>query len=119
MEARAVARYVRIPPRKARIVIDLIRGKEVNEALALLRSIPRKGSRIIEKTLRSAIANAEHNHGMVRGDLYVSKAYVDQGPTLKRWHARQRGMAFPILKRMSHITVVVSNRGERRQWAKK
>lgn len=119
MEARAVTRYVRIPPRKARVVIDLIRGKEVNEALAILRSIPRKGSRIIEKTLRSAIANAEQNHGMVRGELYVSRAYVDQGPTLKRWHPRQRGMAFPILKRMSHITVIVSDRGERNRWVKR
>lgn len=111
MEARAVARYLRIAPRKARIVVDLIRGKPVSEALAVLRFTPKRASRLVEKVLRSAIANAEHNHNMERDALYVAEAYVDQGPTLKRWHPRQRGMAFPILKRSSHITVILRKRG--------
>jgi len=112
MQAKAVARYVRIAPRKARVVIDLIRGKSVDEALAILRHTPKAASRIIEKVVSSAAANAEHNNDMDRDSLYVAEAYVDQGPTLKRWHPRQRGRAFPILKRTSHITVVVREREE-------
>lgn len=109
--ARASARNILIAPRKARIVVDLIRGKPADEALAVLKYLPRKGSLLVEKVLRSAMANASQNHNM-KGDLYVHEAYVDQGPVLKRYHPRQRGQAFSIKKRLSHITVVVRERGE-------
>ncbi|MGA9174653.1 MAG: 50S ribosomal protein L22 [Thermoactinomyces sp.] len=110
MEAKAVARYVRIAPRKARLVIDLIRGKSVDEALAILRYTPRAASPIIEKVLTSAVANAEHNHNMNTANLVVSKAYVDEGPTMKRYMPRAMGRASRINKRTSHITVVVSEK---------
>ena len=112
MEARAVARYVRISPRKARQVIVLIRGKDVGEALTILRHTPKAASSVIEKTLRSAVANAENIHEMDGQDLYVARAYVDEGPTLMRIRPRARGMAFRIRKRTSHITVVVAEKGE-------
>ncbi|NLA58631.1 MAG: 50S ribosomal protein L22 [Firmicutes bacterium] len=112
MEARAVARYVRISPRKARQVVDLIRGKDVGEALTILRHTPKAASVIVEKTLRSAVANAENNHDMDGENLYVARAYVDEGPTLMRIRPRARGMAYRIRKRTSHITVVVAEKGE-------
>lgn len=112
MEARAVARFVRIAPRKVRLVIDLIRGKPVEEALTLLDFVPKRASGLVGKVLRSAVANAEHNHDLKRADLVVAEAFVDQGPTMKRWHPRQRRRAFPILKRTSHITVVLRSRKE-------
>jgi large subunit ribosomal protein L22 len=111
-EVRAVARHVRIAPQKVRVVVDLIRGKPVDEALALLRFVPKAASPVVTKVVRSAAANAEENLGLSRRDLVISRAYVDGGPTLKRIHPRQRGQAFPILKRTSHITVVVRARGE-------
>ena len=83
MEARAVAKYIRISPRKARQVIDLIRGKDVKDAFAILKFTPNKGADLIAKVLKSAVSNAEHNYEMDVDSLYVSKAYVDQGPTLK------------------------------------
>lgn len=107
-QAKAVARYVRIAPRKVRVVMDLIRGKNVREALAILRFTPKVASGVIEKVLKSAVANAEHNYDMNGDDLYVAACYVDQGPTLKRIHPRSRGQAFKILKRSSHVTVIVS-----------
>lgn len=110
MEAKAVARYIRISPRKIRIVIDLIRGKNVGEALAILKHTPKAASEVVEKVLNSAIANAEHNYDMNTDNLYVAAAYADQGPTLKRIHPRSRGQAFKILKRSSHVTVVVKER---------
>lgn len=110
MEARAVARYVRISPQKARRIIRLIKGKGAVEAMSLLRHMPQKGAFIIGKVLRSAVANAENNFEMSRKDLVVSKAYVDQGPTIKRWRARMRGVPVMIRKRTSHITVVVEER---------
>lgn len=110
MQAKAVARNVRIAPRKARLVIDLIRGKSVEEALAVLRFTPRAASPIIEKVLNSAVANAEHNHNLDVHSLVVSQAYVDEGPTLKRYIPRAQGRASRINKRTSHITVVVSER---------
>jgi large subunit ribosomal protein L22 len=110
MKAKAVARYVRIAPRKARLVIDLIRGKSVEEALAILRFTPRAASPIIEKVLNSAVANAEHNYNMDTNRLYVEQAFVDEGPTMKRYIARARGGAGRINKRTSHITVVVSEK---------
>jgi large subunit ribosomal protein L22 len=110
VEAKAVAKYVRIAPRKVRIVIDLIRGKDVSEAFAILKFTPKIGAEAIEKVLKSAVANAEHNFNMNTDKLYISSAFVDQGPTLKRIHPRSRGQAFKILKRTSHITVVVAEK---------
>lgn len=109
-EAKSIAKYIRIAPRKIRIVMDLIRGKNVAEAFAILKFTPKVGSEVIEKVLKSAVANAEHNYDMNADKLYVSAAYVDQGPTLKRIHPRSRGQAFKILKRSSHVTVVVKER---------
>lgn len=110
MEAKAVAKYIRIAPRKIRIVMDLIRGKNVGEAFAILKFTPKVGAEVIEKVLKSAVANAENNFDMNVDNLYVAAAYVDQGPTLKRIHPRSRGQAFKILKRSSHVTVVVKER---------
>ena len=109
-EAKAVAKYIRIAPRKLRIVINLIRGKSVNEAFAILKYTPKVGSEVIEKVLRSAVANAEHNFDMNVDNLVVSSAFVDQGPTMKRIHPRSRGQAFGIMKRTSTLTVKVSER---------
>jgi large subunit ribosomal protein L22 len=110
VEAKAIAKYVRIAPRKVRIVIDLIRGKNVTEALAVLKNTPKVASEVIYKVLKSAIANAENNYDMNSDALFVSAAFVDQGPTMKRIHPRSRGQAFKILKRSSHVTVVVKER---------
>jgi len=110
--ARAVAKQVRIAPRKARLVIDLIRGKDVGEATAILRHTNRAASPIIEKVLQSAIANAEHNYEMDPDNLVISEAYVDEGITLKRYRPRAQGRASAINKRTSHITIVVSEKKE-------
>lgn len=110
MEAKAVAKYVRIAPRKVRVVMDIIRGKTIAEAFAILKFTPKAGADVIEKVLKSAVANAENNFDMNVDKLFVSAAYVDQGPTLKRIHPRSRGQAFRILKRTSHVTVVVSEK---------
>ena len=110
MEAKAVAKYIRIAPRKVRVVMNLIRGKSIAEAFAILKFTPKAGADVIEKVLRSAVANAENNFDMNVDELYVSSAYVDQGPTLKRIHPRSRGQAFSIFKRTSHVTVVVSEK---------
>jgi len=107
---KASARFVRVAPRKVRVVVDLIRGKSVNEALALLKFVPKRASEPVAKVIASAAANAEHNFNLNKDNLIISQAYVDQGPTLKRYHPRQRGQAFPILKRTSHITVVVKEK---------
>ena len=112
MEARAIARHIRISPRKARQVIDLIRGKDVEEALAILQLTPKGGSPIVEKVVRSAVANAENNYDMDVDSLYVAECYVDQGPTMKRIKPRARGMANRIRKRTSHITVVLREKEE-------
>ena len=110
MEAKAVAKYVRIAPRKVRVVMNLIRGKNVVDAFAILKFTPKVGADVIEKVLKSAVANAENNFDMNVDKLYISSAYVDQGPTLKRIHPRSRGQAFSIFKRTSHVTVVVAER---------
>ena len=110
MEATAIARHVRIAPRKVRLVVDLIRGKAVGEAIAILKNTPKAGSPVVEKVLRSAIANAEHNYSMDVERLIVSRIFVDQGTTLKRFHPRSQGRAFSILKHSSHITVVVTEK---------
>ena len=110
MEAKAVAKYVRIAPRKVRVVMDLIRGKSVAEAFAILKFTPKVGAEAIEKVLKSAVANAENNFDMNVDNLYVSSCFVDEGPTMKRIHPRSRGQAFKILKRSSHITVAVDEK---------
>lgn len=109
-EAKAIAKYVRISPRKVRIVIDLIRGKGVDDAFAVLKFTPKRGAVILDKVLRSAVANAENNFDMDVEKLYIVRCYVDEGPVMKRIHPRSRGQAFSILKRTSHITVVVAER---------
>lgn len=110
MEARAVARFVRLSPQKARLVTDMIRGKDVGEALAVLRFAPQRASRVVEKVLRSAVANATHNLELDEDSLYVARAYVDQGPVLKRWKPRARGRADMRRRPLAHVTVVVGRR---------
>ncbi|MCG1023882.1 50S ribosomal protein L22 [Sutcliffiella horikoshii] len=112
MQAKAVANTVRIAPRKARLVMDLIRGKQVGEAVAILKLTPKAASPVIEKVLKSAIANAEHNFEMDANSLVVTEAYVNEGPTLKRFRPRAMGRASQINKRTSHITIVVSEKKE-------
>lgn len=112
MQAKAVAKHIRISPRKARRVIDLIRGKDVNEAYAILKFTPHKGTESIYKVLNSAVANAEHNYEMNSENLYVKEAYVDAGPSLKRVAPRAMGRADIIKKRTSHITVIVGEKKE-------
>ena len=107
LEAKAILRYARISSRKVKIVADLIRGKKVDEALAIVKFTPKASSEIIEKLLKSAIANAENNHGMNRGNLIVSEIYANQGPTLKRIRPAAKGSAVRIRKRTCHITIVV------------
>ncbi len=109
-EARAVAKHVRISPSKAQQVIDLVRGKGVEDAKNILRFSPKEAARIIHKVVDSAAANADSNHGMRKDLLFISKAYVDQGPTLKRFRPRAQGRATKIRKRTSHITIIVSER---------
>ena len=108
MEAKAVGRYLRVTPRKARYVLDTVRGKTATEALALLEFLPHEAAGYIRHLVESAIANAEHNYAMDREALRICRAYVDQGPSLKRIRPRAMGRAFRILKRTSHITVVVT-----------
>jgi len=110
MEARAQARYVRVTPMKARRVVDLIRGLPAADAQAVLRFAPQAASEPVGKVLDSAIANAEHNNNLDARTLVVSEAYVDEGPTLKRFRPRAQGRAYRIRKRTSHITVVVESR---------
>jgi large subunit ribosomal protein L22 len=110
VEVKAYLPNVRISPTKVRVVIDLVRGKSVNEALALLKYIPKRASEPLAKVIKSAAANAEHNFNLNKDNLVISQAYVDQGPTMKRFHPRQRGQAFPILKRSSHITIMVKEK---------
>ncbi|PLR80487.1 50S ribosomal protein L22 [Bacillus canaveralius] len=112
MQAKAVARTVRIAPRKARLVVDLIRGKQVGEAVAILNHTPKAASLIVEKVLKSAAANAEHNYELDINNLIVEQAYVDEGPTLKRFRPRAMGRASAINKRTSHITIVLSEKKE-------
>ncbi len=107
MEARAKARYLRISPFKARQVIDLVRGKEVNEAVGILKYTNKRSAPLINKVIKSAIANAEHNFDMDSDELFISEIYVDEGPTLKRMRPRAYGRADKRRHRTSHITVVL------------
>ncbi len=104
-EVRASAQYLRVAPRKARLVVEHIRGRSVPEARTVLAFTPRAAAREIEKVLASAVANAEANHGLLGDEMIVSAAYVDEGPTIKRWRARARGRVSPIHKRTCHVTI--------------
>lgn len=108
MEARAIAKYVRISPLKVNFICEEIRGKQVDEALVMLQFTPKRGAKELSKVLNSAIANAENNFNLDRDELYVKEAYANDGPTMKRYRPQARGMAHPINKRSSHIGVVVA-----------
>ena len=112
MEARAIARYVRVSPRKARVVVDLVRGKSVVQAREILAFTNRAIAETVEKTLNSAVANAENQYHVDGDSLYVKTCYVDEGPTMKRIRPRAKGSASRIRKRTSHITIIVSTREE-------
>ena len=110
LEARATLKYARISARKVKIVADLMRGKDVDEALAIAKYAPKASSEILEKLLKSAIANAENNNGMNVDNLYIEECYANKGPTMKRIRPRAQGRAYRIEKRMSHITLVLNER---------
>lgn len=110
MEAKAVAKYVRMSPIKLKPIADLVRGKDLKEALTILKFTPGKGSVLVEKVVQSAAANAENNHDMNVDKLYVAEVYAHQGPTMKRWRAGSQGRASIILKRSSHIGVTLRER---------
>ncbi len=110
MEAKAIAKFIRISPRKVSIVLDLIRGKDLELAMAIVKHTPKAASEPLAKLLKSAAANAENNHHMSADKLYVKSCYVCPGPVLKRVMPRAQGRAFRILKRTSHITVVLGER---------
>ena len=109
-EARATLKFARISARKVKIVADLIRGKNIDEALAIVKFTPKASSEIIEKLLKSAIANAENNHSLNTKNLYVAEIYANQGPTLKRIRPAAKGSAVRIRKRTSHITIVLKEK---------
>ena len=109
-EAKATLKFARISSRKVKIVADLIRGKDVDEALAIMKFTPKASSEVLEKLLKSAIANAENNHEMKHENLYVAEIYANQGPTLKRIRPAAKGSAVRIRKRTSHITIVLKEK---------
>ncbi len=110
MEVKATAKYIRISPRKVRLVVDAVRGKKVDDALAILRFLPTPAARVVAKVVKSAASNAENNFQMSPADLHIVKVYADEGPTLKRFRPRAHGRVSPVLKRSSHITVVVDEK---------
>ena len=110
MEAKAVAKYVRMSPTKLAPITDLVRGKDLQEALTILKFTPGKASELVEKVVQSAAANAENNHDMDPSKLYVAEIYANKGPTMKRWRAGAQGRAGMILKRTSHIYVTLKER---------
>lgn len=110
MEAKAIARFVRIAPRKAQVVIDLVRGKNVDEALTILKFTPKSAATIVENVVKSAVANAENNYNMDRDSLYIAEIYANQGPTMRRFRPRAQGRATTIRKRTSHIGVVLKEK---------
>lgn len=112
MEARAVARYVKMSPLKVRRVAQMIRGQRVSEAQAMLKFTPSRAARVLEKVLNSAVANAENNLELDRDELVVARAYVDKGPSMKRMTPRARGRADILAKRSSHVTVIVADRSK-------
>lgn len=110
MEAKAYLKYARISPRKVKIVLDLIRGKDAGTAMAIIKNTPKGACEYLEKLLKSAMANAEHNFGMDVNNLYVSECFVCPGPTLKRMLPRAKGSADRLLKRTSHVTLVLKEK---------
>ncbi len=110
LEILAVEKYIRMSPRKVRLVADLVRGKGVDDAVALLQATPKEAARAVEKAVNAAAASATHNQGWDRADLFISTIHADEGPTLKRVKAGARGRYKPILKRSTHITVGVAER---------
>ena len=110
MEVKATSKFVRRSPQKVRLVLDAVRGKSVDEALGILRFLPNGAAREVLGVVKSAAANAENNFQMAPEDLVITRIFADEGPTFKRFRARARGMASPILKRTSHITVFVEER---------
>ncbi|MDE3088998.1 MAG: 50S ribosomal protein L22 [Chloroflexota bacterium] len=114
-EVTAVEKFIRMSPRKVRLVADLVRGKGVDEAMGLLKMTPKQAARAIEKAINSAASNATQNYGLLREDLFVSTIYAGEGPTLKRTKAGARGRYKPILKRSAHITVSVAERAAKEE----
>ncbi|MBU0687162.1 MAG: 50S ribosomal protein L22 [Candidatus Margulisbacteria bacterium] len=114
MKVKAQAKWIRIAPRKVRRVIDVIRGKNCVEALALLSFMPHKGAEIVLEVIKSAVANAKHNYKL-ENELYISEAFADEATPYKRWRPRSRGRAHPVKKRNSHVTIYVSPRGEEKK----
>ena len=110
MEAKAIAKNIRMSADKSRLVINLIRGKKVDEAMSILKNMNNKSARVIEKVLTSAVANAENNHNMKKENLYVSKAYINEGPVIKRMIMDSRGHTSRNDRRTSHVTLVVSEK---------
>jgi large subunit ribosomal protein L22 len=107
MEVRAVARYVRIPPQKVRLIMDEVRGKKVEEAIRMLTFSPQKGARLLRKLINSAVANAEANKELDVDSLFIKTIFADEGPMMKRFRPRAMGRATRIRKRMSHLTVIL------------
>lgn len=110
MEVRAVSKYLRVSPHKVRLVADLVRGRKVSDALTILKYTTKKGGRLITKTLRSAVANAENTRSMDVETLFIKTILIDEGPRLKRWRPRAMGRATRILRGSSHITVILSEK---------
>ncbi len=110
MESRAVAKHIRISPQKIRLVIDQVRGKKVEDALNMLTFAPQKGAKILKKLINSAVANAEQNNDIDVDSLFIQKIYADEGPTMKRFRPRAMGRATRILKRSSHLTVILDKK---------
>jgi large subunit ribosomal protein L22 len=112
MESSAVARYIRLSPRKVRLIMDEIRGRKVEEAINMLTFTPNKGGRILKKLINSAVANAQQNSGTDVDKLYIYKIFADEGPSLKRFSPRAQGRATRILKRTCHLTVVLNDKNK-------
>ena len=110
VDVKATAKTVRIAPRKVRLVLDLVRGKDVETALGILQHTPNYGAELVANVLKSAIANAVNNHQLSEENLYIKECYANEGMTIKRFRPRAKGSAAPIMKRTSHITVVVEER---------
>ena len=113
MEVRAIARGIRVSPRKARLVCDAVRGKDIRTAMAILQFLPQKTAPVIARTLKSAAANAENNYDLDPDDLWIKAIYVDEGPSMRRFKAKARGRVGRIQRRTSKITVIAEDRGDR------
>lgn len=110
MEVRATAKYIRMSPRKVKLIADAVRGRPVPDVLAALGVMPQSAAFAVAKVVKSAAANAENNYGLSPNELFVTRVLADEGPTLKRWRPRSHGRVSPVLKRSSHITVIVDDR---------